>query len=527
MRSERGQAALLGVVGVIVLAIGMYTSYNLGRAVYEKIELQNAADATAYSLANLEARTFNFIAFANRAQVANYVQMMEAQSLLSSATYTEGAAGWGGDLALTLGRLLSQPSLISAGQAAERAHQGYAQIVDNMDRFVPQYIRLMTTKNLALFGVSAMLAIATTSQLVLGAPEIVNGNDPDARQPPISYVLNAANVASFLAAFDFAALRPGGDSDDAKRARRIMAELANAARYGSGSPSFIASRGRFEQLGEVTGAMNGDLGGRARLFRPAINGARSLLSLGFVGTTKMLTEQGDRVADVDDTGRRGRDRSLLALGDAIAAKDQPTLAPWGNFASVVSGKKGQHCRYEKPRAYGSPNPFRLIGLIAGNDFKCDDRAHNDKHIWRSLLGRGGIQPYLNFAAGRDGVSLEENSFNQPDVWVWLNKPPSGMALANDRDLDFTLRNHGAEASFDGRIGTDGLLGTGMAPGMNVVARAQVYYHRPGAWHEPPNFFNPFWGARLAPKGVAFDAAGRGLGLPGQVVSFISDNLWMH
>ena len=27
-----------------------------------------------------------------------------------------------------------------------------------------------------------------------------------------------------------------------------------------------------------------------------------------------------------------------------------------------------------------------------------------------------------------------------------------------------------------------------------------YYHRPGVWDEHPNFFNPFWRARLAPVG---------------------------
>jgi len=35
-------------------------------------------------------------------------------------------------------------------------------------------------------------------------------------------------------------------------------------------------------------------------------------------------------------------------------------------------------------------------------------------------------------------------------------------------------------------------------GLNVLSRGQVYYHRPGDWREQPNFFNPFWRARLAP-----------------------------
>jgi hypothetical protein len=26
----------------------------------------------------------------------------------------------------------------------------------------------------------------------------------------------------------------------------------------------------------------------------------------------------------------------------------------------------------------------------------------------------------------------------------------------------------------------------------------AYYHRPGDWREPPNLFNPMWGAKLMP-----------------------------
>jgi hypothetical protein len=34
--------------------------------------------------------------------------------------------------------------------------------------------------------------------------------------------------------------------------------------------------------------------------------------------------------------------------------------------------------------------------------------------------------------------------------------------------------------------------------MAAFAVGRAYYHRPGAWQEPPNFFNPLWHARLAP-----------------------------
>jgi len=33
-----------------------------------------------------------------------------------------------------------------------------------------------------------------------------------------------------------------------------------------------------------------------------------------------------------------------------------------------------------------------------------------------------------------------------------------------------------------------------------MSAAMAYYHRPGDWREPPNLFNPFWGAKLMPVG---------------------------
>jgi hypothetical protein len=55
-----------------------------------------------------------------------------------------------------------------------------------------------------------------------------------------------------------------------------------------------------------------------------------------------------------------------------------------------------------------------------------------------------------------------------------------------------LGESGAFAPWRGRLELGARL-----PGLHAFARAQVYYHRPGNWSEPPNFFNPYWRARLA------------------------------
>jgi len=260
----------------------------------------------------------------------------------------------------------------------------------------------------------------------------------------------------------------------------------------------------------------------------------------FTGTTKLLTPESDKLPDLDETGQAKAEKSDLARGDVLAAKDVldtgglagliPTFKRLHDmgFASVVSGKeKSLHCRYTKPSNFGSALHVvpKLINPGSAG-FKCFKEDEHD-HRWRSLLGKGGLTPYFNFNAKQSGLEAERTSFNQPDVWVMLNKPPEGMALGGPGDLQFELRQGPHSAELDARIGEEGVFQSGVLRGMNVLARAQVYYHRPGAWQEPPNFFNPYWNARLAPKNVAIKRLASELGLGGLFGQLVADNVWMH
>src|SRR5262249_18260049 len=85
----RGQSLVLGCVLLLLAAGATVVTLDVGFAVHDRIRLQNAADAAAYSSAAMEARAFNLAAYTNRTQASHYVSAMVLQSFLSFATFGE------------------------------------------------------------------------------------------------------------------------------------------------------------------------------------------------------------------------------------------------------------------------------------------------------------------------------------------------------------------------------------------------------------------------------------------------------
>lgn len=113
-REEEGQALPLAALGALVLALGVLSTVNLTQAVHERIKLQNAADSAAYTLAAQEARTFNYIAFLNRAQIAHYNTAMMVQSYITWVGFQIGVFAKGTDT-LSLLHLIGSAYLKSLG----------------------------------------------------------------------------------------------------------------------------------------------------------------------------------------------------------------------------------------------------------------------------------------------------------------------------------------------------------------------------------------------------------------------------
>jgi hypothetical protein len=123
------------------------------------------------------------------------------------------------------------------------------------------------------------------------------------------------------------------------------------------------------------------------------------------------------------------------------------------------------------------------------------REHNN-HYWVD------VTPYMKFAPDPSF----EDELAEPSVWIMARKSTAASyqspTLLGGRDVRVSPSGDPRKVNLANR----GLTGVAGLDGYyNAVARAKVYYHRPGTWDEHPTFWNPYWGAKLEPVATRIDA----------------------
>lgn len=90
-RRQLGQVLPLGLTLLVACLAAMLLMYSSARAVDEKLTVNNAADAAAYSAGIVQARALNYQAYVNRAIMANELAIAQSISLVSWLRYFETA----------------------------------------------------------------------------------------------------------------------------------------------------------------------------------------------------------------------------------------------------------------------------------------------------------------------------------------------------------------------------------------------------------------------------------------------------
>ncbi|MFO7155757.1 MAG: pilus assembly protein TadG-related protein [Pseudomonadota bacterium] len=504
-QEEDGQALVLGALLMLVVALAVLSVSSLGRTLYEEIRLQNAADNAAYSLAAQQARAFNFYAYANRAQIAHYVTILQ---LLSANAIVLGLVSGLGTLSALLETAASvcdgpkQPlckaipvvgpalvTLATLAKALAGVVRTAARALLEVGRWIGRVgVPLLVAANLFLFASQAAMLAATLARFrdeeVL---RVARGTAPGARLA-FAEATFAANARRFLQAHLEEAMTLWGTGDPVGArledgpagrrnwARRGMSELVHASRQ----DSLVYDR-TFPGTG---------IGGL-----PGISALRALFDVfagaRFRGHTRLhsTAEPGQGTASArryyEQMEKPGYGTARYPTGNSVGANfylEVPAIPDWlaeplgigrRELGSVTAtGTQGFACAWDLDRPYREM-PAGAIEIHVPR-FRCD-------------LGRGdfpwwGIGPFMHFDATRDDCGSPESDFCQPDVWVALRGGEDEKATEREAAI-LRAAGSGDPLPEEGRI---------------AVARALAYYHRPGTWREPPNFFNPHWRAKLAP-----------------------------
>lgn len=91
---QRGQIAPVALFGILIASAVLVMMYNLGQKVTEKSQVANAADAAAYSGAVWTARHLNFMAYTNRAMIANHAAVGHFVSYVSWIRYIHDSVSY-------------------------------------------------------------------------------------------------------------------------------------------------------------------------------------------------------------------------------------------------------------------------------------------------------------------------------------------------------------------------------------------------------------------------------------------------
>jgi hypothetical protein len=87
LHNQRGQIAPVALFGILIASAALVLMFNTGQKVTERSQLTNAADAAAYSGAVWTARHLNFMAYTNRAMIANHAAVGHFVSYVSWVRY--------------------------------------------------------------------------------------------------------------------------------------------------------------------------------------------------------------------------------------------------------------------------------------------------------------------------------------------------------------------------------------------------------------------------------------------------------
>lgn len=490
---QKAQAMVVVLLFLTAMMLSLLVLFNTGQAARDKMEVQNAADAVAYSAAVLEARHLNFTAYTNRAMIANEV------AIAQSIGMTTWLQKWGGtflNLGTILKYLLSPIPVIGTalGSAIEAAFTAVGNAVNNISSGVAVFADGLSTLVSGLntfYGYTQLgFRIGTYETILFYSNDIVEMNAPGAR------LANSAELMQFYNLYKFNAYNVSYKPTDAV----------------SNSASNDEEERNREGMRRMAGAVNDsrDLWSRDRYNDELASEDEYTFSIPFLGKfgfrykIGMFHAGGSALRFITGTGTN-KDKEYynwssmdtnefdLGLGiwlfGAYAGFDLPIPLGWGTMQMPYTSKKNKEYKLVDLPADG--NKVGTAGYKAdyGNTWDENEVTSFLASFGRSIYpyrppetttvkSYGDLAPYHDVDASSD----------PPPYIVWILQPSS-----NTRTSD-NIGNASPTGALEIQNESGG--GTIDTQGIQAIAGAEIYYKRTDGEDEEPNAFSPYWQARL-------------------------------
>lgn len=498
-----------------VVLLGGLLLFNSGVAVSEKMRLQNAADATAYSVSQLEARDLNFTAYLNRAMVAHEVAIAQMIGLASWSAYLSTVPDY---LEFYLRPVID--ALVAASLGILSPLTAIFTTIINTARTVTRAIRRVMGRIAGLvtgvlsgmnFAYSAAQLGMHTATLVMSIGTIdrlVKKNAPGAKVSDFGIFALAGHMATHYA------ISPLGFVRSYRQNSTSPSQQAGMQRFAA---TVQESRDPFSERREGSPWNDTDDPGWTVPLFPPIH--EELEGPEVLGVTSFLVrfdfELG--IARRGGTELRYRERRRRQLYNWTAADTLSLIMDLGlhieiaeiTFVDISTGEIGPAFGVggamaakagQGPKARGML-PDVIGGTIPGEAY---GKAAENPIAWTAA-------PYLQYAVprwwrsnnvGRRYPGLPRHNAVAPGTNVLGFQSPRLIIGLVKEDEDVSFHEGRGQFRLDGAAADDEL---------GVIAKSEVYFSRPtdlsyfvreDGLEEYANSFNPFWQARLVEANFA-------------------------
>lgn len=495
----------------LICSVMIFFVMSSGRAVNEKINLVNAADAAAYSGAQITARQLNFMAYTNRAMIANEVAIGHSLSfhmevdLVSQVTRAIGDLLPGfeavADLTQQLSSIISGIYMLAVdannayfGRLQESAFRNFAEpangitVLEGAMRSVLSEYQVRDSAPISLNDPLTLDDFMVPSEVV--SPEVAQAaqdaqsmNEQFCRMvlfvnpsaTSVSDVSDGNQMNAYCQALASGGNATGaGSYDNPMLDQGVMLEVLRSARDSVDDAGWVRDRNLAYEKGILLGTLTITRAGESQIefkdgqlnwvaardemnFRLQFNWVTRLLLLALGITSSSISttvsSSGDSVAVSQD------------MGQNIDAAARTLLESSGlcNTDTDGDGEIDVECDSLVGNAYRGVQQYTYL----------NKDAQSSK-----------VTAFVSQSRCSDSVGVDEDG-NQIERWQ-----NNLRFLDADRDI------------CDGRV--------------HAISQAEIFYERPRCYsggeeceygfedipgnEEQPNLFNPFWQARLLPAG---------------------------